>query len=114
MLPNDVYAGGLPPQWQQPKQVQQPLPWDVYAGGLPQYTRPNGFIVAPTISLQPYGNNGGTQVNLNQRTLMNMNDPDYRRLYELRQQRAQEFLQNLGGITYDQALEHARNGTTWL
>lgn len=57
-----------------------------YQGGLP----PNGvrpYNVVPTVSMQPTAN-GGTQFNLNQRTLQYAGDPDYQRLYQLREAQA--------------------------
>ena len=71
-----------------------------------------GYTMQPTVSVQPYGN-GGTQFNLNKNTMM-FDDPDYQRLYALRAQQAQQALANTNQpVTYDQALAHARAGTTW-
>ena len=70
------------------------------------------YTMQPTVSVQPYGN-GGTQFNLNKNTMM-FDDPDYQSLYALRAQQAQQALANTNQpVTYDQALAHARAGTTW-
>lgn len=82
----------------------------VYQGGLP----PNGvspYNVVPTVSVQPTAN-GGTQFNLNQRTLQYAGDPDYQRLYQLREAQARQRAAQ-AGMDYDRMLASATTGVPY-
>lgn len=81
-----------------------------YQGGLP----PNGvspYNVVPTVSMQPTAN-GGTQFNLNQRTLQYAGDPDYQRLYQLREAQARQRAAE-AGMDYDRMLASATAGVPY-
>lgn len=81
---------------------------DVYQGGLPPAGTLRPYNVTPTVSVQPTAN-GDTQFNLNQRTLQYTGDPDYVRLYQLKEARAREAAAR-AGQNYDQLLAQASRG----
>lgn len=76
-----------------------------------QQTAPTAnYTLQPSISVTSLPN-GQQQINLNQHTLMS-SDPEYQRLYALRQAQVRNALAGTG-ITPEQALAHAQAGTTW-
>lgn len=117
-MPTYQYKPQHQPQRQasRPTQATRPQPrarqgGGAYQGGLPPAGVMRPYTVAPTVSVQPTAN-GGTQFNLNQRTLQFANDPDYQRLYQLRAAQArQQAIQ--AGMDYDRMLAVARAGTPY-
>lgn len=79
------------------------------AGQAPQAAPASQWQPAVTVTQLP---NGQTQLNLIQNKHI-VNDPAYQQLYALQRAKAERVLQQLG-MTYDEALDYARQGKTIL
>ncbi len=69
------------------------------------------YTMGPSVTTSATNIPGQVQVNLNQRH-MQFADPEYQRLYALREARAREALARQG-VSYQTAMNHAKNGTSY-